>query len=147
MPTLFDPAAADGIRARLDQLSPGATRRWGSMSAGRMVAHLADQMRMALGELPCKPKRTPFKSFLAKRLVIYWLPWPKGTPTAPELLTTEAGDWDTDMAALRTLMDRFIAKGAGASFPDHPTFGALTGRLWGALAWRHLDHHLRQFDV
>lgn len=147
MPTLFDPAAAAGIRKRLDRLTPDRTPRWGTMSAGRMVAHVADQLRMALGELPCRPKRTPFKNPLLKRLIIYLLPWPRGVPTAPELLTTPAGDWDADTAALRTLIDRFAAKGAAAPFPEHPAFGRLNGRMWGVLAWRHLDHHLRQFGV
>jgi hypothetical protein len=29
----------------------------------------------------------------------------------------------------------------------HPVFGTLSGKAWGALGWRHLDHHLRQFGV
>jgi hypothetical protein len=28
-----------------------------------------------------------------------------------------------------------------------PLFGPLTGREWGALAYKHADHHLRQFGV
>jgi hypothetical protein len=147
MPTLFDPAAAAGIRGRLDRLTSDRTPQWGSMNAGRMVAHLSDQLRMALGELSCKPKKTPFRNPVLKRLIIYLLPWPKGVPTSPELLTSPAGDWNADVAALRTLIDRFVAKGSAGPFPEHPTFGRLNGRMWGVLAWRHLDHHLRQFGV
>lgn len=147
MPTLFDPAAASGIRGRLDRLTSNGAPLWGTMDAGRMVAHLSDQLRLALGELPCKPKKTPFRNPVLKRLIIYLLPWPKGVPTSPELLTSPAGDWDADVAALRTLIDRFAAKGAAGPFPEHPTFGKLNGRMWGVLAWRHLDHHLRQFRV
>ena len=29
----------------------------------------------------------------------------------------------------------------------HPAFGKLSPRAWGVLAWRHTDHHLRQFGV
>lgn len=147
MPTLFDPAAHQAIHARLDRLSPETRPRWGTMNAGRMIAHLADQLRAGLGDLPCEPKRTPFKNPVMQRLVIYVLPWPKGAPTAPELLSTQAGDWDADMAALRSLMDRFTARGPAGPFSEHPAFGRLNGRMWGVLAWRHLDHHLRQFGV
>ena len=147
MPTLFDPAARAGIRARVDRLTSEQTPRWGKMSAGKMVVHVSDQLRMALGELPCKPKDTPFKNPLMKRLIIYLLPWPKGAPSADELLQGTPGAWDDDVASLRTLIDRFGERGSAGEFPEHPAFGALNGRMWGVLAWRHLDHHLRQFGV
>lgn len=147
MPTLFDPAAADGIRRRLDRLTPDGRPRWGTMSAGRMVAHVSDQLRVALGDLPCEPRPGPMNNPLVRRLVIYVFPWPKGSPTAPELLTTSAGDWAADVAALRSLIDRFTAAGPAGRLAPHPSLGPLTGRMWGVLAWRHLDHHLRQFGV
>jgi hypothetical protein len=31
--------------------------------------------------------------------------------------------------------------------PEHPAFGRLSGRAWGALVYRHMDHHLRQFGL
>jgi hypothetical protein len=82
-----------------------------------------------------------------RRLVIYWLPWPKGTPTAPEFLAQPSGTWDDDLAALRSAIARFAARDPASDWPRHPAFGALDGRMWGVLAWRHLDHHLRQFGV
>ena len=30
---------------------------------------------------------------------------------------------------------------------EHPKFGPLTQSEWGRLAWKHRDHHLRQFGV
>lgn len=147
MPTLFDRAAADRIRLRLDRLTPHGQPLWGTLSAGGMVAHLSDQLRAALGELACAPKRTPLNNPLMRRLVIYVLPWPKGLPTAPELLSTPAGDWQADMEGLRALIDRFAERGSAGPFAPHPAFGRLTGRMWGVLAWRHVDHHLRQFGA
>lgn len=29
----------------------------------------------------------------------------------------------------------------------HPVFGPMKTQDWGAFAWLHLDHHLRQFGV
>jgi hypothetical protein len=147
MPTLFEPAARDAIRARIDRLAPRMTPRWGKMNAGQMIVHLTAQLRAGLGELPCAPKKTPMNNWLMRRLVIYVLPWPKGTPTAPEFLAQPTGTWDEDLAALRGAIDRFSANGPGGAWAEHPAFGPLTGRMWGTLSWRHLDHHLRQFDV
>lgn len=147
MPTLFHPAARDALRARIDRLAPMMTPQWGKMNAGQMIVHLTAQLRAGLGELPCAPKKTPMNNWLMRRLVIYVLPWPKGTPTAPEFLAQPTGTWDEDVAALRSAIDRFAARGPDAAWAEHPAFGPLTGRMWGALSWRHLDHHLRQFGV
>lgn len=147
MPTIFDSAARAAIRARVDHLAPERTPRWGKMSAGKMVVHLRDALRMGTGELKCAPKNTPLRNPIVKRLVIYVAPWPKGTPTAPELLEAAPGDWQADLDALRALIDRYGAQDPRAAWPEHPTFGKLSGRMWGVLAWRHLDHHLKQFGV
>jgi Protein of unknown function (DUF1569) len=147
MPTIFDPAARAGIRARVDQLTADRIPRWGKMDAGRMVAHISDALRMGLGELRCAPRKTPFRNPVLKRLIIYVIPWPKGTPTAPELLQRAPGDWQADLDTLRTLIDRYGERTPDGAWPEHPTFGRLSGRLWGALTWRHLDHHLRQFGL
>jgi Protein of unknown function (DUF1569) len=147
MKTLFDPAAREQIRARVDRLTPERKPLWGRMDAGRAVVHLTSQLRAALGELECRPKKTPMNNWLMRRLVIYWLPWPKGSPTAPEFLATPPATWDEDLAALRSAIDRFGAREEGGAWPPHPAFGPLTGHMWGVLAWRHLDHHLRQFGV
>jgi hypothetical protein len=146
-PTLFDSAAREQILARVDRLTPDRKPLWGQMDAGRMVAHVTDQLRAGLGELPCAPRNTPMKNAIIKRLVIYVMPFPKGLPTAPEMLSTVPATWDADVAALRLALDRFGARDPKTAWPEHPAFGRLTGKLWGVLSWRHMDHHLRQFGV
>ncbi|HEV3050633.1 MAG TPA: DUF1569 domain-containing protein [Longimicrobium sp.] len=147
MPTLFDDAARAGIHARIDRLTADRRPLWGKMNVGQMIVHLTAQLRTGLGELACAPKKTPLDNWLMRRLLIYVLPWPKGTPTAPELLAQPSTTWEQDLAALRAAMDRFAARGPGGVWAVHPAFGRLTGRMWGVLAWRHLDHHLRQFGA
>lgn len=147
MQTLFDAAAREAILARVDRLAADRKPLWGKMDAGKAVVHLTAQLRAGLGELTCEPKKTPLNNWLMRRLIVYWLPWPKGSPTAPEFLAQPSATWDEDLAALRSAIGRFGARGEGGAWPQHPAFGPLTGRMWGVLAWRHLDHHLRQFDV
>lgn len=148
MKTLWDPAARRELCDRLTRLTPAATRRWGTMSAPHMVAHLVDSMRMAIGDIPVASKNLPLRFTPIKQLIIYCLPFPKGAPTAPELVSRLPADWPSECATLLTLIDRFADRSRSApGWPDHPAFGKLTGNSWGVLAYRHIDHHLRQFGV
>jgi hypothetical protein len=147
MKTLWDPTVRRELCERLDRLSPEAERRWGSLTAPGMVAHLVDAMLMTFGELSVPSRHFPIRYPPLKQLIIYWLPFPKGAPTAPEIIGRLPADWHAECASLRTLVHRFAERDRHGSWPDHPAFGSLTGRAWGVLAYRHIDHHLRQFGV
>ena len=145
MPTLNDPAARAALIARLDRLSPEAAARWGTMTAPRMLAHMTDVLRMALGELPVRQKRIPLiGSFPFKQLVIYVLPFPRNAPTAPEAVARTPDAFDVERASIETLLERMAGN---VTYAAHPVFGTMTRSEWGALGYRHFDHHLRQFGV
>ncbi len=91
--------------------------------------------------------KLPLRYPLLKQLVIYWLPWPKGVPTAPELMCTDLFDWATERSAVIQLIHSFEKRDPGAPWPVHPAFGRLTSRAWGVLGYRHMDHHFRQFGI
>ncbi len=147
MPTLFDPEARAGLLARFDRLSPDHPRQWGTMSHSAMVAHCAAQLRMSLGELPARRIRTPFGLPLLRQLAVFVIPWPRGVPTAPELKVGEGAGFEADRAELRALIERFGQSADRRDWPVHAGFGPLSARAYGVLAWRHLDHHLRQFGA
>jgi hypothetical protein len=144
MPTLLDPADREAILERLRRLEPSSHPRWGTLTAQRMVCHLADSLRVGLGDLPTKRVDTFLSRTLLKWLVVYSpVPPPRGKiRTAPEMLTTGPTTWTADVAAVEALIGRMAAAPTGA---PHPTFGPLTHGGWGRLTWKHLDHHLRQF--
>jgi hypothetical protein len=132
---------------RLARLAPDSTPQWGSMTAPKMVAHLTQSFRSAIGELKVAPRFLPLHYLPFKQVVIFWFPMPKDAPTAPELLTLEPTDWEPDVARLQDLMRRFAAKRPDSEWPEHGAFGRLTGVQWGVLMYRHADHHFRQFGV
>jgi hypothetical protein len=101
---------------------------------------------MALGELPVASKNMrAFQVFPLKHLLLYVVPFPKGAPTARELLPVEVGSFEAQQKSLAGLIER-IAMGPGAGMgPAHPLFGPLTRREWGTVVYKHCDHHLRQF--
>lgn len=146
MKTLFQEESRAEVHSRISGLTHESQRRWGKMQAGQMVAHCADQLRLALGDFGSKLSPSPLRFPPLKHAAIYWMPWPHGRVQAPpELFTTQPATWNEDVQALRGLIDRFGRADAQAAWPAHPKFGRMSGKDWGVLAYRHLDHHLRQF--
>jgi hypothetical protein len=145
MKTIWNAGDRRHLCERLTALPPDAKGRWGRMTAAEMVAHLVEATRMALGDLPCVGRRLPVRYPPLKQLIIYWLPFPKGVPTAPELLGRAPLSWQADVGELVALLERLGREPADRALPEHPSFGRLTRRAWGVLVYRHTDHHLRQF--
>jgi hypothetical protein len=113
-----------------------------------MVAHLNDAMRMATGDLPVAARKLPIRYFPLKQLILYVFPFPKGAPTAPELLIRcDAADLCAEQAVFVQLAERAAAKSAHDRWPDHPAFGPLSHAAWGKLISKHTEHHLRQFGL
>ncbi len=133
---------------RVASLPPSASARWGRMSVDRMLAHLSQWTRMALGELPVKPKgHRAFQVFPLKHLILYVFPFPKGVPTARELLAAPPATVEDEKRALLDLLARLGGGPREGAGPVHPLFGPLSRKEWGALAHKHADHHLRQFGA
>jgi hypothetical protein len=148
MPTLWRPDARARLCARLAALRPDAPSRWGKMNSPQMLAHVNDALRMATGELPVAPRKLLVRFPPLKQLMIYVVPFPKGVPTARELLARiDQAQFAQEAAAFPGELEKFASRPADARLPAHPAFGPLTRRAWGVLAYRHVDHHFRQFGV
>jgi hypothetical protein len=147
MRSLWQPETRASVLRRIEQLTPDHRAQWGRFTAPLVLAHLSDSLRMAFGDLPTRSKRLPLRHPPLKQFVIYWLPVPKGVPTAAELIARAPGAWDTEMAECRALIERFGREAPERAWPDHPAFGTMTARRWGVITFKHMDHHLRQFGV
>jgi hypothetical protein len=145
--SLSNARARQELLERLKRLDPKAKPLWGTMTAPQMLAHLSDWMLMAKGELKVAPKKRPLRFPPIKQLVIYWLPFPKGVPTARELITRRPSKWSVEQAAMRTHVEWFENVDPKTMWPEHPVFGTMTSRAWCVLGYRHTDHHLRQFGI
>jgi hypothetical protein len=144
--SLSNAVARKELLDRLERLTPETTPLWGKMTAPQMLAHLTDWMLMAKGELKAAAIKRPLRYPPLKQLVIYWLPFPKGVPTAPELIRGEIPEWSVEYAAVRRHVQSF-EKLDPKTWPEHPVFGKMTPKAWCVFAYRHMDHHLRQFGV
>jgi hypothetical protein len=138
--------------ARLRALQPDGRRRWGTLTPHEMLCHLGDAAGMVLRTRPRDqplPGRTrPLVKFLA-----LWSPlrWPHGWRSNP-MLDPKAGG--TQPSAFAGDLARAIAglEGIAAAAPDalepvHGFFGIMSVADWQRWAYKHTDHHLRQFGL
>ncbi len=111
MKTLWEDATRLEILNRVKSIRDDMVPKWGSMSAGAMLCHLAQSLRMGLGTLPVEPKFWALHHFPLKQLAIYVLPMPKGSPTLPELLVKSDDRCDHTAAEIERLLGEFVKHG------------------------------------
>lgn len=151
MKNLLNAADREALIARLQSLTPDKPRKWGTMDAAQVVPHLTDPLRVAIGDRAAQPMKSMFSNPLVSALAVWWMPWPKGAPTAEEFIQGKRGtsptEFERDKQALLLTIHRFANHPEDLPLHPSPVFGTLSRRAWGRLMWRHLDHHLRQFGV
>jgi hypothetical protein len=146
--SMWDPAVRASFAARVNKLTAATKGGWGKMNASGMVAHLNDSYRMCLGDLKVKSKNLPLRYTPIKQLVIYVLPFPKSAPTAPELIARcDKAVLDDERVAMTRMFERLAAVKPGDALQEHPAFGVLTYKSYGALMARHTEHHFSQFGI
>ncbi|HEX3158688.1 MAG TPA: DUF1569 domain-containing protein [Gemmatimonadaceae bacterium] len=157
MPSLLQPDAREVLRRRAARLTPTTAARWGQFTAPRMLAHVIQSLRMMTGELPVAVEPTPWlvRHAPLRQLLIYVLPFPRGLATSPELLARPSAQpaeispaaWAEEQREFGRVLDAIGARASADAWPEHPAFGRMSGRDWGVLQYRHLEHHFRQFAI
>jgi len=150
MKTVADPRVLQSMVERLEAVAPDSRRRWGTLSPQEMLCHLGDATAMVL---KTRPRRAPLAMGTRRLLkgLALWSPlrWPHGWKTNPLHDPRQDGtrpsefarDLERAVAGLRDL----AAAPAGALEPAHGFFGAMSTADWQRWAYKHTDHHLRQF--
>jgi hypothetical protein len=153
MKTIATPGVVTALAARLAALHSDTPRRWGTLTAGEMLCHLADAGASVLGQRPRSgPSTLAGPLPLLKWAALYTpVPWPKDVKTRasvdPRQGGTRPGDFEEDRRRVIAGLAELAAAPAGAFARTHLYFGAMSRRDWQRWAYRHLDHHLRQFGV
>jgi hypothetical protein len=83
-----------------------------------------------------------------KPMVLRNEPMRRNSPTVKGLVVKDKRNLDIERKRLLGLISRFVIAGSnGCTKHPHSFFGPLTPNEWAILMYKHLDHHLRQFDV
>jgi hypothetical protein len=147
MGTLFDARDRQSILGRLTRLTANARPQWGRFTPAQMVCHVTTGVGQGLGAIDLGPPRGPLTHWPLNWLLIHVIPFPRGAKAAPEMFARIPTTWDEDMATLRAMIERYAEQDPDREWPASRVFGRISGRSWGVLQYRHLDHHLRQFGL
>jgi hypothetical protein len=133
---------------RLARIDAASVPRWGVMTADRMLIHLAENLRVAIGELTVSRRRgTLLRLWPFKQVAVYCLRMPKGLQTPLDLVSGAPMSIPVARQEVRRLLWMFTARRDFADWPEHPIFGPLSRNAWGAHLYSHFDHHLKQFGA
>ena len=150
--TIADPTVLNALVEHLGALRANSGRRWGTLTPNEMLCHLGDAFEMVLR---IRPRIVPI-SRRRRKHAAYWiglwspLPFPRDFPTNPEHNPRDQGtrptDFDRDRARVVAAL-RGLAAPSGGLEPIHGAFGPMSRRDWQRWAYKHADHHLRQFGL
>jgi hypothetical protein len=146
---LLQPEAAQQIIKRVQQLDVTSSALWGQMTASEMLLH-ANLCNEEIFE-PLQPAtRTTAKQFLLRVLALYIAPTFKKNIHGDKKKETKgkisADEFEIQKENFISLINRFPGY-TGALTPPHIAFGNISTNEWGIAAYKHMDHHLRQFGV
>lgn len=149
MKDLYQSKYLDEILFRINKLSPDSQRLWGKMNVNQMLAHCSLSMEAALGDkfYPQLMIGKILGRFL-KYKILNEKPFSKNSPTNPSFVVTDSKEFNKEKERLIELTKRFSLGGEEkCTHNAHSFFGKLTPHEWGVLMYKHLDHHLNQFNV
>jgi hypothetical protein len=145
MKSVFDKTTRDELINRIHSLNENSTAQWGKMNVYQMLKHCTLWEEMLLGKRQCR------QSFLGRvfgkialKNMLKDEPIKHGLPTVPSFKTKGNGDVAAAKAAwINLLLEHELRESSGFV---HPFFGQLTADQAGRIAYKHTDHHLRQFN-
>ena len=152
MKTVVDPAVLRSLTERLMALRPESQRRWGTLTAHEMLCHIGDAAEMVLRIRPRERPIAPRRRLVVKWLAL-WTPvrWPHGWRTNPHqdprIGGTRPSDFARDLQRALGAIHGIAAATGDALEPVHGLFGKMSTRDWQRWAYKHTDHHLRQFGL
>jgi hypothetical protein len=147
MKTIFDKTTRDELITRINTLNENSKAQWGKMNVYQMLKHCTQWEEWIASKEKHKwslPGRL-FGRMVLKSLMKDEKPLRRNTPTLPELKIKETNG---DIEAEKKKWISLIEQHANYSNPGfvHSFFGKMTDEQIGYLVYKHIDHHLRQFN-
>ena len=149
MKTVFDPSTRNELIERIRSIGANSRRNWGKMNVYQMAKHCTiwdewvqgtqteDYRQDFLGKI--------FGRWALKSNTRNEKPLPKNTPTGKRFTVKDEGDVEKQK-------QRWIEGVQAYGQFSNPTFihdffGKMTEEQIGIFAYKHADHHLRQFGA
>lgn len=149
MKTIFDQGTRNELILRIQNISEDAEAQWGKMNLYQMLMHCTTWEKWMQGKGNHAYKQVfigkVFGKMALKRMVKDDKPIDKGVPTSDQFKIKETtGDIETKKNEWIELI-RAYENYSNPTF-IHDFFGKMTKEQVGLMAYKHTDHHLRQFN-
>lgn len=148
MKSIVDQSTRTELVERIALVNENSKAVWGKMNAFQMVRHCVLWDEMVFGK---KQYKRMFIGRIFGRVALKGIlkdeaPFKRNSPTVPGFAIKETGgDFSSEKAKWIGLLQAY-AQFTSDDFV-HPFFGKMNHVQVGQLAYKHIDHHLRQFGV
>lgn len=151
MKTVFEKSTRAKLISRIDCLNENNKALWGKMNVYQMVKHCNIWNQWVLGIDNDIPYKQNFLGKIIGKMVLKSNtrnnnPLGKNAPAGSDFIVKEInGDLEKQKKTLIELTEQY----ENYRNPDfiHDFFGRMTKEQIGVFAYKHYDHHLRQFGV
>ena len=145
MKSIFDNAAREEILNRIHSLKETSPAQWGKMNVVQMMKHCSQWDEMALGK---KKYKQSFMGWLFGRMALKDMmkdkPVKKNLPTVPSFIIKDHAGFEEEKTKWISLLEEYPYSSNDHFI--HPFFGSMTKENTGYMVYKHIDHHLRQFN-
>ncbi|MEP6713427.1 MAG: DUF1569 domain-containing protein [Ferruginibacter sp.] len=145
MRSIFEDKTRAELINRITSLNENSPAQWGKMNVSQMMKHCTKWDEMALGK---KKYKQSFIGRLFGRMALKDMmkdePMKKNMPTVPSFKIRENTDITEEKNKWIRLLDEYRHFSNDGFI--HPFFGAMTKENTGYMVYKHIDHHLKQFN-
>lgn len=149
--SLHNPLYFEEIGHRISLLAKNTPSRWGKMNSSQMLKHCDLVLKVVLRKVELPDINIVFRAIGAAtkmEMQIFNNGIPRNMPTFRKLIVNFECDFDESKTNLLNTLEDFRTASENKELPDHhKLFGKMTEKDWGFLEYKHLDHHLKQFNV
>ncbi|NIF05247.1 DUF1569 domain-containing protein [Chryseobacterium sp. Tr-659] len=149
--SLNNPKYYKEVVNRISSLSENSPGKWGKMNAAQMLKHCDRVLQVALKKIELPRINVLFETIgiiTKAEMYVFNNGIPRNMPTFQKLIVNFECDFDESKANLLETLEEFRKACDHKTLPDrHSLFGNMTEKDWEFLEYKHLDHHLKQFNV
>lgn len=149
--TLHNKYYFDEIKTRISRLSVDSERKWGKMNVAQMLCHCDLVLQVPLQNIELPKINDIFRIigvFTKREMQIFNNGIPHNMPTFQKLIINFECNFEETKNNLLKTLDFYWDAFENSRLPkEHVLFGNMKEKDWGFLEYKHLNHHLKQFNV
>jgi hypothetical protein len=147
MKTILEQSTRNEIINRIHSLTENSRGQWGKMNVLQMIKHCNGFEELGQGNQQHKRAFVGriFGKMALKNVLKDDTPLSKNSPTLPSLKMSNDGDLRSEKAKWISRINDYNNFSKNEFI--HPFFGKMTKEQTGYFAYKHSDHHLRQFGA